>query len=51
MDQRCIGELYSQALIPGEDGGNAGDIRLAQRNNLKGAAMERGQELPEGLWV
>lgn len=41
VHQRCIGELYSQPCILGEDRGNAGKIRLAQRNELKGAALER----------
>ena len=49
--QRCIGKLYPQGLILGEGRGNAGEIRLAQRNKLKGAAMERGQEFPDRLGV
>ena len=38
--QRRIGELYSQAFIPGKDRGNARKIRLVQRDKLKGAAMK-----------
>ena len=44
--QRCIGKLYAQALVLGENGGDAGKIRLAQRDKLEGPAMERGQEFP-----
>src|ERR1035437_3867602 len=44
--QRCIGKLYPQAFILGEDRGNPSEIRLAQSDKLKGAAMERGQEFP-----
>jgi hypothetical protein len=44
--QRCIGKLYPQAFILGEDRGNPREIRLAQSDKLKGAAMERGQEFP-----
>ena len=44
--QRCIGKLYPQAFILGEDRGNPREIRLAQSDKLKGAAVERGQEFP-----
>ena len=51
VDQRCIGKLYAQALILGEDRGNAGEIRLAQGKKRKGAAIERGQEFPDRVRV
>jgi len=49
--QGCVGKLYPQALILGEDRGNAREIRLAQGSELKGAAIERGQELPDRVRV
>jgi len=44
VHQRRIGKLYTQALVFDQNRGDAGQIRLAQRNQLKGPATERGQE-------
>jgi len=47
--------MHRQAVFAspytGEDRGNAGEIRLAQGNKLKGAAMESGQEFPDRVRV
>ena len=43
MQQRGVGNPYPQCLILGQNGGDGGEIRLAQRKKLKGAAMKRGQ--------
>jgi hypothetical protein len=51
VQQRRIGQLYPQARILGQDRSNSREIRLAKSNKLKGAAMERRQELPNCLRV
>ena len=41
MHQRCIGKLYAQAWILGEDCGDAREIRLAKSNQLKVAYQKK----------
>src|ERR1017187_7986011 len=44
MHQRSIGDLYSQVLILSENRCNPREIRLVQRSQLEGPAVETGQE-------
>ena len=51
MHQACVGDLYPQPPILCEDGCDSGEVGLIQRKKLKGLAVERGQQHPEGRWV
>lgn len=51
VHQRCIGQLYPQAGVLGQNRGNGRKIRLVQRQKLKGPATERCQESPDGLGI
>src|SRR5258708_6764024 len=41
MYQRCIGELYPQALILSENRADSGKVCLVQRKKLKRSTLER----------
>ena len=51
MHQTRIGELDPQPPVLCEDRCDSGEVRLVQREKLKGLTVERRKQHPEGRWV